>query len=564
SSYDGIYLRQGSSYNNVENNTANSNTYYGILLVLSSINNSIRNNVANYNGYHGIALESSSNSNNMIIGNTADHNGNGITMSVGSNNNLVANNTVNSNNENGFNLFGSYNNLFMNNNAADNGWDYYSRWGGTGNLIMNLSINQTIFSFTGKDFAIKGVETGPSDPPGHGNINKYFNVANTETAGWLNINLSYTEQDIAEAGIVESTLQIWKFNGSDWINKSFYNKNGVDTLNKVVYANITGFGSTFTPFGVKTDDVPPMIAFVPPTPIDVIIEQDFAFINVTSNESLSNALLEWNGTNETMLGSGISWYRNKINLKKGNYTFRVYGFDFAGNEGRTGYVWVYVNVEFPEPMAYVGNEEVIQQDSDNDAIGDVCDNCPEDYNPNQLNDDEDGYGTACECDDSDPSVYPGAPELCNSVDDDCNAATDDGVDEPWLGDSCDGSDSDLCEEGNYYCVAGSQECDDTSGDDLELCDGIDNDCDAATDDGVDEPWLGEACDGADSDMCEEGVYYCDGSQQCDDMTGDTSEVCGNQIDDDCDGSVDEGCGGPDGSPIFRKEPTIMDEPGILR
>ncbi|MEM4358362.1 MAG: hypothetical protein QW244_03390, partial [Candidatus Pacearchaeota archaeon] len=42
-------------------------------------------------------------------------------------------------------------------------------------------------------------------------------------------------------------LRIWKHNGT-WYNTGFYNVNGVDTANNIVYANITSF-SVFAPLG---------------------------------------------------------------------------------------------------------------------------------------------------------------------------------------------------------------------------------------------------------------------------------------------------------------------------
>ncbi|MGD8566341.1 MAG: MopE-related protein, partial [Candidatus Bathyarchaeota archaeon] len=41
-----------------------------------------------------------------------------------------------------------------------------------------------------------------------------------------------------------------------------------------------------------------------------------------------------------------------------------------------------------------------------------------------------------DCYDADASINPGAIEICNGLDDDCNAATADGSDEPWLNDPC--------------------------------------------------------------------------------------------------------------------------------
>jgi len=74
---------------------------------------------------------------------------------------------------------------------------------------------------------------------------------------------------------------------------------------------------------------------------------------------------------------------------------------------------------------------------------------------------------------------------------------------------------------------------------LEMCNGIDDDCDPETEDGADEDWIDEPCDGADSDLCAEGERRCvDGEAVCTDATEDSPEICGNGIDDDCNGTTD--------------------------
>jgi hypothetical protein len=148
----------------------------------------------------------------------------------------------------------------------------------------------------------------------------------------------------------------------------------------------------------------------------------------------------------------------------------------------------------------------------------------------------------------DACVADPAGEVCNDLDDDCDGETDEGFD---VGAACDGVDSDMCQEGLTKCDGqGATTCADPTGDAIETCNGSDDDCDGTTDEGF---GLGVACDGVDDDRCAEGQVTCDGagSTTCDDATGNSVETC-NAADDDCDGQTDEGfglgvaCDGTDG------------------
>jgi hypothetical protein len=137
-------------------------------------------------------------------------------------------------------------------------------------------------------------------------------------------------------------------------------------------------------------------------------------------------------------------------------------------------------------------------------------------------------------------------EQCDGIDNDCNGQTDEG-----LTDACGPAAVGECGPGVAYCdsdassvgspVYDSDNCIGASWPMDEVCDGLDNDCDNVTDDIPDVACGTGACYDSDFDVCVGGV-----TQICDPYAGAGAEDCDN-VDDDCDGATDDGvyraCGG---------------------
>jgi hypothetical protein len=137
-------------------------------------------------------------------------------------------------------------------------------------------------------------------------------------------------------------------------------------------------------------------------------------------------------------------------------------------------------------------------------------------------------------------------ESCNGLDDDCNSATDDNLAPP----DC-ANQTGVCAGAVKTCggVSGWLACDASNyGQDYEAtevtCDGKDNDCDGNTDNGLTAPacdlQLG-VCAGSVRSTCggASGWQACGAQEYGQDYEAD--EVTCDALDNDCDGTVDEGC-----------------------
>lgn len=153
-------------------------------------------------------------------------------------------------------------------------------------------------------------------------------------------------------------------------------------------------------------------------------------------------------------------------------------------------------------------------DRDNDCDGQIDEGVRNDAGecaPPCRDDDDDGF-TTCEgdCDDDNEAVNPTAEEVCDGVDNNCDGASDEGFDEDGDGRGACGLDGD-CDDTDPLRAPGFN----------EVCDGIDNDCNDLVDDGTLCGRLGRCEDGScrwafdvTTDDVEHETGAADGAQWC--------------------------------------------------
>jgi MYXO-CTERM domain-containing protein len=187
----------------------------------------------------------------------------------------------------------------------------------------------------------------------------------------------------------------------------------------------------------------------------------------------------------------------------------------------------------------------------------IDDNCDGNVPAGEADGDADGVrACAGDCNDADATVRPGAPEVCNATDDDCDGTVDDNATDAttFFADS-DGDGFGNIGVTQRACsaptgfVTNASDCNDSNAavrpGATEVCNGVDDDCDLATDEGTQTAFYrdedGDGFGGTTQVFgCAPPVGFVAAPGDCNDgapaVHPGALEVC-NGADDDCDGAV---------------------------
>ncbi len=184
----------------------------------------------------------------------------------------------------------------------------------------------------------------------------------------------------------------------------------------------------------------------------------------------------------------------------------------------------------------------------------VCDLADNDCD-GMVDETDPGAGAACEtgmpggcakgtmaCSDGELACVPdaaAAAELCNGIDDDCDGDADE--DEASSGADCDTGMLGVCAAGTIRCESGAEACAQSTLAGAEACNDLDDNCNGQVDEG--NPGSGGGCNTGMPGVCAGGTESCsDGAFICVQSEFPQAEICGNGLDDDCNGAADDACG----------------------
>ena len=386
------------------------------------------------------------------------------------------------------------------------------------------------------------------------NQNVYFKfniIQGTQTAIPTYVEEHYVPtDDLGQVSIIigQGTPSSGVFTELDWSQGSFYLGIELDTGNGYIAMGTTQLLSV--PYALYAESSGNAETAIPN--LESVLEVD----NSANNQKITNLLnptLDQDAATKDYVDDEINNYNQTLEevLNSGN---NANGLQIKGlanpSEPQDA-----VNLNTVESQIEPIVEEITLL---NNQIEDLQNQLTDIYQ-NLIDGDGDGFTPSeGDCDDSNALVYPNAIEICDGIDNDCDGVIDGGAETEFFididGDGYGDSETSIlaCSQPDGY-VTNSDDCDDTNPninpDSDELCDNIDNNCNAEVDENpIDgSTWYADS-DGdgyGDSETsilaCSQPSGYVANSDDCDDSNAAINpqavEIV-DGIDNNCDGQID--------------------------
>ena len=591
----GIYTQNVSYVTISDNRCGYDASHYndnGIYVSYTSSNISIIGNICNYSWNRGIHINGS---NITALGNICNANAFGISAEI-SDNNVIANNICSDNSQWGIYVRESNNINMINNTCSNNDYGIYIISANINNFYLNNLNNNTIANVYSNNSSniwhsstLMYYDYNGSMYNGYlGNYYSDHSLLDSDGDGITNLSYDLPDSEPDDQYPLSATsenffLQAWWIKSNDLLTQYIGEPSGgsvtIAGSSSHMWVADEPAQSTLN-FSGSDPWVGQMIfTLVPPTS-SFMIQIGYS-TNGTDFFAAGPEIFIGDGTNQIL---AFSTDLSSFSVARGNYlAIRLTNYTGTNYDVLTGWGWSYVS-----PPELNCTKSTFYRDSDGDGYGDTgvtklacthpegyvsdntdCDDSDPLERPGQTwykDLDGDGYSdgatdtSSCnrpvgykvaseltsisdDCQDNDPIVNPGATEICNGIDDNCDGSVDEGVKNTYYKDldgdgyGDPGSSTQACTQPTGY-VENNNDCDDS--DPLER---------------PSQTWYKDLdgdgySDGAtDTSSCNRPVGYKVASEltsisdDCQDndpiVNPGATEIC-NGIDDNCDGSVDEG------------------------